>query len=60
MRVEIVAEYNPDATVRRAEFANPAEVRSSGSIYRNFAETRLAGGTEPAMQSCQVPGVTPL
>jgi hypothetical protein len=59
MRVEIVAEYNPDATVRRAEFANPAEVRSSGSIYRNFAERALRAVRNPRCNPVRFPASRP-
>ncbi|HEY7689470.1 MAG TPA: hypothetical protein VH835_12290, partial [Dongiaceae bacterium] len=55
MRVEIVAEYNPDATVRRAEFADRNDVMSRGPIYRNFAERALRAVRNPRCNPVRFP-----
>jgi len=55
MRVEIEAEYNPDATVRSANFVNPSEVRSRGSVYQNFAERALRAVRNPTCNPVRFP-----
>jgi hypothetical protein len=55
MRVEIAAEYNPDATVRHAEFVNQAEVLSRGPVYRNFAERALRAVRNPRCNPVRFP-----
>lgn len=59
MRVEIAAEYNPDATVRHADFANRSEVMSRGPIYRNFAERALRAVRNPRCNPVRFPASRP-